>query len=157
MSSPTYGAGLSPAGLSPAGYGTPATGDATAPGTPLRTSQGTAGQARFLDPRTRDYAFDGEGRLVGQGGVPARVQLALTTTLGSSILQTLGLDAWPDVVTDAIESQVGDAVRRALKKLVDAGEVEIAAIEVSRPTANRLVTRVSWRDLTTGSSHESTL
>jgi hypothetical protein len=157
MSTPTLGAGLAPAGLSPAGFGTPATGDAVAPGTPLRQADGTGGQSRYIDAKTRDYAVNGEGRLQGIGGVQGRVQLALTTTLGSSILQTLGLTAWPGVITDAITEQVGDAVRRALKKLTDAGEVSIAAIEVTRPTANRLVTRVRWTDLTTGADHTSTL
>jgi hypothetical protein len=153
MSTPTLGAGLAPAGLSPAGFGTPATGDAVATGTPLRTTQGTSGGGRYIDPQTRDYVVDAEGRLVGIGGVQQRVQLALTTTAGSSILTTLGLAAWPDTITDAIEAQIGDAVRTALGKLIASGEVTVAGIEVLRPKASAISVRVRWIDTSTGQEH----
>jgi hypothetical protein len=96
---------------------------------------------------------DAEGRLVGIGGVQQRVQLALTTTRGTSLLTTLGLAAWPDVITDAIEAQIGDAVRTALKKLIASGEVTVAGIDITRPKSSAVSVRVRWIDTSTGLEH----
>ena len=78
MTTSILGAGLSPFGLSYAGYGSPAT---TNPlnKTILIDDFGQPGQVRLIDPVTKDYRFNSNGRIVGGNGIQQLVYLALLT------------------------------------------------------------------------------
>lgn len=149
MATPTIGAAFSAAGLVPAGFGVPATGDQKAAGTPPT--------ARFIDPATGDYEFGSDGRLRGMTGIEQRVQLAVRTLLGSSALASLGIDLSLDRATDDVQRRVQNAVEQALASMVRSGEIAIVSVTVQRPLPSRLVTRVSWTDLTTGTARESVI
>jgi hypothetical protein len=147
------GAGACPVGSSAAGYGVPdrafAPNNAMLPG--IRTGLSQSG--RFIDPTTKSYAFQADGRLKGVSTVPQLVQIALSTVLGSSAVATLGqtfsliAEKGPDYqrrVTSAIESALANVVKQRL--------VQIVSVDVqlypAAPDAG--VATLKWRDLTTG-------
>src|SRR5579864_6548342 len=105
------GAGFQPAGLSPAGFGPVQ--QAPAPifiilPDPL-TGKSLTG--RFIDPRTRQYAFTTDGRTQGFGTVPQLVQIALMTIFNQSVIAGFGnqlyllkpeMTLWLKIVMSAI-------------------------------------------------------
>jgi hypothetical protein len=90
-------------------------------------------RALLFDGLTKDYALDDEGRYLAVHPVDATVFQILRTVVGSiasapSTGQTVG--AIPFIDKKKIFAQVDDAVRVALKALVDRGSVQILAIIV---------------------------
>jgi hypothetical protein len=143
MATSLLGAGYTSAGNTVAGFGTPATADAP-------PALGAAAEALEIDPLTKDYARDDEGRITGWTGAQQCVYLALATLRGSAIDPELGLSATPDRITSATIMQMEDDVRRALGRLVAAGSIAINEIKVWRDATSRVCRRVRWTDLTTG-------
>lgn len=147
------GAGACPAGSSSAGYGVPDS--APAPITTMLPDP-TTGQSltgRAIDPTTKSYIFTPDGRIQGLQTVPQLVQLALTTTLGSSCLSTLGQTFLAiKEKGDNYQQQVSNAITQALSALVNAKQVQVIAISVQQPPSNPdgAIAQVSWVDLTTG-------
>lgn len=143
-------------GAEPYGPGTPP----VAPALPgrARTSPFTGEQlgSRRIDPRTRDYVYDpATGRAVGMTNAQHLVYLAVKTTRGSSVMQSLG-QGLSDIETigDDIERRIDQDLRRAVQHVVDANIIEVEAVEVQRlrKPDNRTVMQVAlhWRDIETG-------
>lgn len=147
------GFGSSPLGTGPYGVGTPATSSANA-GLPLADDFGASQGSKYINPRTRSYERDANGRTKGMPNVPHLVQLALLTTRGSSAMTTLGDEAPGGVIGANFVSRRQASIRQSLTRLVDDNMIEIVAIEVyadNRP----VFTLVRWRDLTTTLEHEA--
>lgn len=148
------GFGLQPMGVGPFGVGTPATASETA-GTPQNDESLQSKSARYIDPITRQYAFDANGRMRGMGAVPQKVQLIAATVLGSSAVRELGNDIHEiEDAGDDLEVQIRTRWERAYAGMVRAKEIAILAIEIARfSNAGGRVgakTRIRYRDLTTG-------
>lgn len=147
------GAGLTPAGSSSAGYGEPGSGalpnNAILPDTQTSFPQ----TGRYLNPATKDYEFTSDGRLYGMGTVEQLVQLALTTTLGSSCLATLG-ETFTLIQEKGsnYQQQVASAVGNSLADVVNRNLVQVISVTVQEPPSNPDAgfCRVVWTDLTTG-------
>lgn len=140
MSTATYGAGRAPAGSARCGFGSPATSDA--PGV------AAIGEARAIDPLSRDYTFDADtGQLERMSGAAQSVYIAVATRLDRSAVAGLGLSAMPDRKRASMRAEVSDSVRAALAHI---DTIEIVSIEFTKPAhATREVCRVTWRDVAT--------
>jgi hypothetical protein len=152
------GLGTSPLGTGPYGYGTPPV--APSPDGPLfaDATLGTTGTGRFIDPVTRQYVFDANGRIAGQGTVPQKVFLAYATVKGSSISATLGED-YSEVQTigdDFIKIMTAKAIE-PVQALIDAKLLAIDSVSVERSGTSAAIIRVNWKDLTTGREGTTTL
>lgn len=156
------GAGIQRAGRTPAGFGSPT--DLGVPGGAfLRdTKTGKVLGVRQIDPRTRDYVLDDNGRLLGVNYVRHVVQMSIHTELGSSAVQSMGQRLRKlDRITPNFEKQILAVLTEAVTPLVTQGLVEVVGFTsfVAGNDHNGLQRgavygRFLWRDLTTGLAHQ---
>lgn len=147
------GAGFAPAGVSPAGIGyvAPVSRDRSRA---LTDATGRRHGSRYIDPKTKQYEVDENGRYRGMPNVAHLVQLAFLTPRGSSALPNLGLAPPSGVLSNGFVPERQAAVRDALAPYVASGLIEIVTIDVDtkrRPA----VTLVRWRDLSTLEEEET--
>jgi hypothetical protein len=145
------GFGLCPFGTSPLGFGVPATEDARA-GSVLRDEDtGLQTSARSIDPQTRRYTYDANGRALGMSGVRQRVLLAMITDVGTSAVGSLGhgLKAIRVIGSD-LQPRVRDVVATALAHMTDTGEITLVDVEARRLREGVVSVVVRWRDNSTG-------
>lgn len=159
------GAGTQPAGTSSAGLGTSDT--ATSPGgvflRDIRT--GASLGARKIDPNTKDYVLDANGRILGRDYVQHAVQMSLTTERGSSAVSTLGHRLRTlDRITPNFERRVLALLTEAVAPLVQLGYVEVLGFTSFVVGDNKnglprgaIYGRFRWRDRTTALEHTELL
>lgn len=149
------GFGKQPAGTSPYGLGTPAV--APVPGGVVLRNEltGRSEGGRYIDPITKDYTFDDHGRLLGMPNVRQMVQLALSTTRGTSAVKDLGNElSKVDRITANVERRVRDICTLATRHLIDARLIEVVSVTTERAKATALRIRFKYRDLTTSEEEE---
>jgi phage gp46-like protein len=159
------GAGTQPAGSTSAGFGTSA--EATTFGTVfLRdtlTSQPLG--TRKIDPVTRDFVLDDDGRILGQDFVRHAVQMSLHTVRGSAADGDVGQRLHTlDRITPNFERQVEAILTEAVQPLIIRGLIEVVGFRNYRTGDGRngiargaIYGRFLWRDLTTGLDHEEVI
>lgn len=155
------GFGLQPAGSTPAGLGTPSTADVPGGALLRDTATGKSLGSRKIDPVSRDYELDANGRIVGEHDVRHLVQMALTTLKGSSAMRVLGLNRTGLArITGDFERRVLGAVADAVSHLVSAGLIELIGVSQYRASTagglreGQVYARITWRDLTSSQEHE---
>jgi hypothetical protein len=138
-------------GSTPYGIGSPV-GSSARGGTILRDEKtGMPQGSRRLNPATRDYSIDSNGRALGANNVRALVELALATVRGSSAMVALGQTIGSiDRIGASFRYRIRDAVAGAVKHLTDRGLIEIQRTAVEDISPGKVLVRVFWRDLTTG-------
>lgn len=147
------GMGFAPLGLSLFGFGAPATAG-QASGYVLETSpNGASGDARMIDPYTRDYILDSNGLVQGQSAIAQQVFLAIITTLGSAANPTVG-SQFSNMKTFSIttyQGQVKGIVQSALAYLIQSGQISLVSVQASI-NSNGVAGNVTinWIDNTTG-------
>jgi len=155
------GAGLQGAGTTPAGFGTPPTA-AVPEGAFLRdTKTGRSLGARQIDPNTRDYTLDSNGRILGINYVRHVVQMSVHTERGSAVVQGLGHRLRTiERITPNIEQQILTILTEAVQPLVSQGLIAVVGFThfVAGNGLNGLKPgavygRFEWRDLTTNLEH----
>lgn len=135
------GAGDYAAGDSPAGF------DAVLPPSPRTTLAPVS--AAFFDPSVRDFPLDANGRVVSVHPVDQAVALALSVDTGAiGSVPELGHDLRriPRGTPTTLTSYARDAVARALKALVDRGDVTVVEVTASVPFRGGLFVSVSYRN-----------
>jgi hypothetical protein len=135
------GIGVQSAGISPAGIGeVEPIGDL-----PLVTSG-----ARFLDTNGKPVIDPSTGDFAKMPEVVQRVQIALSTELASSTGdQSLGVSKITKM-DETFEARSKNAALAALRKMTDAGEIEVTSCTVTRDSAQRATRTVKFIDLSTG-------
>lgn len=155
------GAGLQYAGTSSSGYGDPGSATGIA-GVFLRdTLTGKSFGARRINPSTRDFEMDTNGRVLGRNYVQAAVQMCVHTVHQSSADGSLGHRLGSiDRIRPNFERVVESILREALSPLIIRGLVEVIAFQDGRKGNGRngllpgaIYGRLLWRDLTTGQEH----
>lgn len=143
-------------GSSPYGIGVPSVGNPPG-GAVLRDPlTGTSSGSRRIDPVTRDYVLDDNGRTLGMSDVQQLVLMALQTVRNSSAMNGLGQSLGDIVVIgDNIERQIASIFENALAHLVARGLVQIISTTVTRLHPGAIKATVRWRDLTTSTEHTS--
>jgi len=145
------GFGSQPYGSSPYGIGTPTT--ATSPGGAVLRHPEAATQtgSRRIDPVTRDYVTDENGRTLGMGDVQQLVAIAFATVKNSSAVQGLGQDLSSiESITDNVDRRVAEVIESALAHLTQRKLVELIGVTTTRLHSGALRINVRWRDLTSG-------
>lgn len=139
------GFGLTPIGLTPFGLGTPE-------GTQAPPDTKPEG-ARFINYRTKDYERAANGELKRMPVTRHRVQMVLSTTLGSSsVLSELGIKL-PDRIDSRYPQLAEQAIRKGFKRMVDRKEIRILFVRISRTdNPGRVDHVVGYMDLSTGNS-----
>ncbi len=156
------GAGIQSAGTTPAGFGTSADAQEFGGAFLRNTRNGTSFAARKIDPRTRDYVIDANGRQLGMNQIKQAVQISVQTERGSSVVQDLGHRlATLDRITPNFERRILSILTEAVKPLVDQGLIEVIgfrgfATGNARNGLQRgaVYGRFLWKDLTTSQEHE---
>lgn len=159
------GAGTQPAGMSSAGYGEPSTATGISGAFLRDTKTGKSLGARKIDPLTRDYVLDANGRILGVGYVQHVVQMSLHTEEGSAVVQEMGHRLRTiERITPNVERQILAILTKAVQPLINQGLIEVlgfshfvAGTGVNGLPRGRVHGRFSWRDLTTGQEHEEVL
>jgi hypothetical protein len=146
------GFGNSPLGASPYGLGTPSTAAGNA-GSPLTDATGAGYGSRYINPATRQYEFDANGRIKGMPDVASMVQLVVQTTLGTSAVSTLGDSPPGGVIGRNYAQRRTQSLNDALASLVAQKLIAIVSITVDT-TVRPITAVVTWRDLTTQTEHE---
>ena len=146
------GFGTTPFGSGPYGIGTPAT-SSTNEGKPLTDAKGVRFGSRYINPRTRQYEMNANGRYVGMSSVQQLVELAALTLIGTSAMQALGEDAPSGVIGTNYVARTTEAIERAFARLVREKLIEINSIDI-RPESRPVFRLVRWTDLTTGIEQE---
>lgn len=149
MSTTTLGMGFSPLGFSLFGYGSPATGSFDQGYTLQEVPNGTSGDARIIDPYTRDYIIDEDGVVKGQSAIAQQVFLAVVTTLGSSVNPNLG-SKFSDVRTfdqRTFQAKMIGIVQQCLAALINDGSVTLVSVQAAQNT-NRVAGNITinWID-----------
>ena len=156
------GAGQQAAGTTSAGLGTSAAATEFG-GTFLRDDKtGASFGARRIDPRTRDYVLDSNGRALGIRDVRQMVQFALHTEHNSSAVRGFGHKLRTiDRITANFEKRVLSVLTEALQPLIRAGLIEVLGfsqftIGDDRNGLRRGASygRLKWRDRTTTRERE---
>lgn len=152
------GIGRQAAGSSSAGYGTPEP-VATNGGSFLRdpTTGKTLG-ARRIDPKTKDFVLDENGRILGVDPLRHMVQMSIHTEQGSAADTNCGQRLRSlDRITPNFDKRVLAILTEALQPLVVRGMIEIVDFVSYKAGDNtnglpRGATygRLRWRDLSTG-------
>lgn len=156
MSSPptgNFGMGFCPLGGSLFGFGSPATAGTSTGYTLEKNPDGFSGDARLIDPYTRDYVVDNNGLLTGQSAVAQQVFLAVMTTLGSSVNPVVG-SQFSDVKTfdaSSFQKQMFSIVQQCLAGLIKQGIISLISVTASQ-NKNGVAGNVTinWIDNTTG-------
>lgn len=138
----------------PYGAGTPNT-SAGNVGKVLSDGDGAQHGSRFIDSRTRGYAFDSNGRMKGMSNAKHLMLHTLLTVLDSTHVAGFGLREPGGTIGNNFERERETAIRAATSDLVKRGLVEIVSITTNR-ISRPVYTRVRWRDLTTNSEPEDT-
>lgn len=156
------GAGTQKAGTSSAGFGTPA--EATPLGGAfLRdTRTGSSFGVRQVDPNTRDYVIDTNGRLLGVNYVRHVVQMSVHTERGSAAVQSMGQRLRTiERITPNFEQRVLSILTEAVQPLIDQGLIEVIGFRGFTAGDDRnglrrgaIYGRFLWRDLTTNREHQ---
>jgi len=156
------GVGLQGAGLTPAGFGTPA--EATTPGGAFLRDEKTGKSlgARKIDPSTKDYVLDSNGRLLGVNYVRHVVQMSVHTERGSAAVQEMGHRLRTlERITPNIEQQILSILTEAVQPLVDQGLIEVVGFSHFTAGDDRnglkrgaVYGRFRWRDLTADAEFE---
>lgn len=145
------GFGSQPFGSSPYGIGTPAVASELG-GSLLRDE--TTGQSwgsRKIDPVTKDYVLDDNGRILGMSDGHQLVLLAVSTTKGSSAMRQLGQDIKSiDRITNNFVRRVDTTLRAAVQHLVDKELIEVLDVTVDVVRPGVTLARLRWRDLASG-------
>lgn len=142
-------------GTAPYGLGTPATSSANA-GVLLPNDKGETQGSRYINPRTRQYEYDSNGRAKGMPNVQQLVELALLTVRGTSAQTDLGVEEPSGVIGANFVERRKTSINQALSRLVTDKMIEVLSVDVDvdrRP----IFTLVRWRDLTTSIERESQL
>lgn len=145
------GIGLCPFGVVPAGFGQ-VNQAPNRPGVPLEATalnHITLG-ARQIDPTTRDYVFDSNGRLAGMSATAQQVFLSVVTTVGTSAIPTLGSGVGRvRMISDNYQTRIQNLVQVALTSLIRAGQIQLTSVEVTRlPQSSVTQIVIIWTDLT---------
>jgi hypothetical protein len=112
---------------------------------------GTRGDCARIDAVTGDFVLNATGEKVGWDSTSQRVYLALRTALGSSAVETLGIDLPSGgVLTDKTIERIRLAVLAALKALTTAGLIEVLEVLTIRAAQSGVQTEVRWRATGTG-------
>lgn len=148
------GFGAQPFGGSPYGVGEPDTGEAPG-GSVLRDpATGESTGSRRIDPVTRDYVLDENGRALGMSDVQQLVFIAVATLKGSSAMKALGQSISEIKVIDAgIERQIAAMLTTALAHLTGPKLIEIVSITVKKLHPGAVHTRLCWRDISAQTDH----
>ncbi len=154
---PYLGAGQSGLGNTQAGFGTPKK-QLFSANRNFVTPTGSQGNARYIDPITKDYALDKFGNFVGMNAVPQMVQLALSTIKNSSAVVDFGFDfANIKIITTDTTSKVNDAVSLALADLINSGLISLTQVNVQRFSNTGIFVQVFFVDLTDDTEHVFTI
>jgi hypothetical protein len=150
------GFGSQPFGSSPYGIGTPAVAPELG-GSILRDeANGLSTGSRKIDPRTRDYVLDANGRILGMSDTKQLVLLAVSTDKGSSAMRELGQVLRSiDRITTNFSRRVDSTLRAAVQHLVNRRLIEVVGSEVQVLRSGVAFARFRWRDLTTGREEET--
>lgn len=144
--------------MTPAGVGTPAVGTANAGSVMRNANDGSIANARSIDPGTRQYVIDSNGRITGTTSTRQLVQLAVSTTLGSSAVKQLGNDiSRIDRITDNFARRVSDVFTKALAPLVTRKLIAINSIDVQQVQGSRAYALIKWTDLSSGAEESLSL
>lgn len=148
------GAGFQPAGTSPGGFGAPTqTGrgsDVVLPDSRVGGSHGS----RKIDPITKDYVLNEDGRIEGMSNVQHLVQLAVTNA-GPQLMELDRLDS-------SFQKGMLAVLTAAVAPLVARGLIEVVDVAVRTNRAGGLqpgqaVTVFKWRDRTTQEEHDEAI
>lgn len=143
------GFGSQPAGSSPYGLGTPATAPSQAGGIFVDPATGLSTGSRLIDPATRDYVYDENGRAVGMSDVQQLVFLAVSTRKGSAAMRELGQELEKiDRITANTARRVDVTMRDAVQHLVSRGLIAVTGTTVEVVGSSRIQMSLLWRDLT---------
>lgn len=146
------GLGLFPFGTTPYGVGSPAPAPSLGGNILTDPATGESTGSLYIDPITGDYVLDGYGRLRGMDDVKQLVLLSVKTTLGSAGFLSLGNTLKSiDRITSNIEQRVDSALRECVRRLTDAGLIEVVGIDVQLPKPGTVFARFRWRNLLTNS------
>ena len=149
------GFGSQPFGSSPYGIGTPATAPEDGGALLRDVDTGQTRGSRKVDPFTRDYVVDTNGRLVGMGNTKQLVLLAVSTKQGSAAMRQLGQTLRDiDRISPNFQRRVDHALRDAVQHLVNSNLIEVVGTEVEVLRPGVAFARLRWRDVETGLEDE---
>lgn len=156
------GMGLQPMGTSSSGFGTSDEAPAEAGAFLRDTKTGNSFGVRQIDPNTRDYVIDANGRTLGLSYVKHAVQMSVHTRRGSAVVQSMGHRLGTlDRITPNFEKRVLAVLTEAVQPLIDLGYIEVIGFSsfVAGDYKNGLPRgavygRFQWRDLTTAEKQE---
>ena len=141
------GFGFDKAGVAPAGLGTPV------PCLSLtyygyQVSSTGAVSSLQIDPSTRDYVFDEKGSELGMNDTEQRVWCCLQTMAQSRVgYADEGLKL-PKAIGENIKTEIEEAVRVALKPVLDDGSITLLSVVVESENT-KVLAAVTWRDTRT--------
>lgn len=141
------GFGLQPAGTSPAGVGTPLTGTPIG-GKPFVDQFNIQRGTRIIDPKTRQYLFNSDGRTVGEENLRHMVKMRCLTVKGSSAWPG-GLESYGGTISTGFEERIKIKLRNALLDMTNALLISIQSIRVTRLSNDRIYILLQYTDLKT--------
>lgn len=139
----------------PYGSGTSSAAPVAGGGLLINKSTNESTGSRFIDPRTKDYVLDANGKALGMNDVAQLVHVAVSTDRGSSAVRNLGQElARIDRISPNFARRVSDTLVGCVQHLVDLGLIEVVDIFVDtvKYVPGRAYARLVWRDLTVNSS-----
>ena len=144
---PYLGLGLAPFGTVPFGFGAPALANPNV-GKIFDNNDGTIGNNRLIDPRTRDYLMNtATGRIYGQDAMQQMVYLALVTVKESSSVNSLG-ENFSSIkqITPNVQAALTNEVKLAVNHLTTKKQIVLNNVFVQIDQNNVARIHVVWTD-----------
>ncbi|WP_437489481.1 hypothetical protein WME75_10795 [Sorangium sp. So ce1014] len=116
----------------------------------LRRPDGTYGDCALIDTRSGDFVLDDAGNKIGWDSLNQMVYLAVRTAVGSSAVQTMGIELPTGVITDNAATRTRNAVEAALKSMTGRNLISILDVTMTRVAQSGVQVAVKWKALSTG-------
>ena len=152
------GFGNQPFGSSPYGIGTPAVYPGLG-GAILRDAKtGASLGSRRIDPRTRDYVVDSNGRILGMSKTQQLVYLAVSTTKGSAAMRSLGHElAKIDRISGNFFRRLSTTLHAAVQDLVNSGLIVVLGVRAQLVRPGVVYVALKWRDVSAKTEHSTSV
>jgi hypothetical protein len=158
------GFGGQPFGGSSYSFGTPTTSDGFVGNVLVDSDTGAQEGSRYIDPVTRDFVLDGNGRVKGHANVRHLVQMAIQTARGSASVRDIGINFDDlEVITGDFQRRLDGVFGEALAHLVRAGYVEPLGVRTYSQGPSdgmprgRVRMTYEWRDVSSGKTFREEL
>lgn len=117
------------------------------------TGNGAVQGSRYINPTTKDFVLDANGKYKGMNATDQSVWLALSTSFNSSSVPGLGNNinrTTVPVITPMLNNQMTSLITQCLSSLIANGFIRLGPISVSQTSTNEVLITFTYFNVSLG-------